>query len=140
MCKKGIFCCLQKRARFSGFSMMLEAQNEQYIRSVTANGCLTLGRVVCWACGRGTEGQKDRACPSAHHESPPQLPPLLPSRPASLSTGASFLPASLPASLSPPTTRVVRIANRANREAPKSGDSCRIARRSIKSRIARIVI
>ena len=38
------------------------------------------------------------------------------------------------------TTRVVRIANRANREAPKSGDSRRIARRSIKSRIARIVI
>ena len=37
-------------------------------------------------------------------------------------------------------TRVVRIANRANREAPKSGDSRRIARRSIKSRIARIVI
>ena len=36
--------------------------------------------------------------------------------------------------------RVVRIANRANREAPKSGDSRRIARRSIKSRIARIVV
>ena len=36
--------------------------------------------------------------------------------------------------------RVVRIANRANREAPKSGDSRRIARRSIKSRIARIAI
>ena len=36
-------------------------------------------------------------------------------------------------------TRVVQIANRANREAPKSGDSGRIARRSIKSRIARIV-
>ena len=34
-------------------------------------------------------------------------------------------------------SRVVRIANR---EAPKSGDSRRIARRSIKSRTARIVI
>ena len=34
--------------------------------------------------------------------------------------------------------RVVRIANRANREAPKSGDSGRIARRSIKSRIAKL--
>ena len=40
----------------------------------------------------------------------------------------------------PAAVRVVRIANRANREAPKSGDSRRIARRSIKSRIARIVI
>ena len=36
--------------------------------------------------------------------------------------------------------RVVRIANRANREAPKGGDSLRIVRRSIKSQIARIVI
>ena len=36
-------------------------------------------------------------------------------------------------------SRVVRIANRANREAPKSGDSGRIARRSIKSRIAKFV-
>ena len=44
------------------------------------------------------------------------------------------------ASRFPRTIRVVRIANRANREAPKSGDSRRIARRSIKSRIARIVI
>ena len=35
-----------------------------------------------------------------------------------------------------PKPRVVRIANRANREAPKRSDSGRIARRSIKSRIA----
>ena len=44
------------------------------------------------------------------------------------------------AGVTPLLDEVVRIANRANCEAPKSGDSRRIARRSIKSRFAQIVI
>ena len=45
-----------------------------------------------------------------------------------------------PASSRPFAPRLVRIANRANREAPKRGDSRRIARRSINSRTPQIVI
>ena len=52
----------------------------------------------------------------------------------------AMMPSGSQSSVGLPASRVVRIANRANREAPKSGDSLRIARRSIKSRIARIVI
>ena len=73
--------------------------------------------------------------PLAPHPSPGAcIVPLVTDSLKQLSSGLIITPATIssPAAVS----RVVRIANSANYEAPKSGDSRRIVRRSIKSLIA----